>query len=81
MNRTNRMADFPRTSGNWEFNTLEAQVQCLLHGRIRHLRLQVCDTGLILRGSAPTYYVKQLAQHAVMKATNYPIAANDIEVF
>ena len=37
----------------------------------------------ILRGSAATYYIKQLAQHLVreiMETTNLPILANEIEV-
>jgi hypothetical protein len=34
---------------------------------------------VVLEGHAQTYYVKQLAQHAVMEA-DLPIIANDIEV-
>jgi len=33
-----------------------------------------------LRGRAKTYYAKQLAQHAVMEATDLPVLANEIEV-
>jgi hypothetical protein len=36
--------------------------------------------GVILQGSALTYYAKQLAQHAIMVAIQLPILANDIEV-
>jgi hypothetical protein len=59
---------------------LEAHVQCRLGGQIREFRLVMADKGLILRGHARTYYVKQLAQHAVMEATGLPILANEIEV-
>jgi hypothetical protein len=59
---------------------LETHVQCRLGGRVRHFRLLASAGGLILQGHAPTYYAKQLAQHAVMAATPLPIAANEIEV-
>jgi hypothetical protein len=36
--------------------------------------------GLILRGRCPSYYDKQMAQHAVMNATSLRIVANEIEV-
>ena len=38
------------------------------------------DDGLILEGHTNTYYTKQMAQHAVMRAVDLPIRANDIEV-
>ena len=59
---------------------LETHIQCRLGRQIREFRLVVVDKGLILRGHAPTYYAKQLAQHAVMEATGLPILANEIEV-
>jgi hypothetical protein len=59
---------------------LETQVRHRLVGRVRDLRLRACDGGLVLDGRAPTYYAKQLAQHAVMQATDLPIRANDIQV-
>jgi hypothetical protein len=59
---------------------LEAHIQCRLGGHIRDFRLVVVDKGLILRGRARTYYAKQLAQHAVMEATELLILANEIEV-
>ncbi len=59
---------------------LEAHLQCQLHGRIRGFRLSTHDRGLVLRGHTHTFYAKQLAQHAVMSATDQPIAANEIEV-
>jgi hypothetical protein len=59
---------------------LEAQVQCRLSGQIHGFRLVVAGQGLVLRGHARTYYAKQLAQHAVMEATDISIQANEIEV-
>jgi hypothetical protein len=59
---------------------LEDRVQGRLCGRIRNLRLHIHDSGIVLRGFAPTYHAKQLAQHAVMTETDLPILANEIEV-
>ncbi len=33
--------------------------------RVRNLTIELCDEGVILRGQAGSYYVKQLAQHGV----------------
>jgi hypothetical protein len=63
-----------------EIVRLEGQVHCRLSGRLRGFRLQVEGSGLILAGRAPSYHVKQLAQHAVMEATSLAILANEIEV-
>jgi hypothetical protein len=59
---------------------VEARVRCRLGGQVRDLRLLVRDQGLILQGSARSYYAKQRAQHAVMAMTEFPIAANEIDV-
>jgi hypothetical protein len=61
-------------------NELEAHVRLLLKGRARDLQVVFAGRGLILRGGARTYYVKQLAQHAIMEATHLPIVSNEIEV-
>jgi hypothetical protein len=74
------------TAGPWaeELGTaleqLEAQVERRLFGRVRDLQLRVREGGLVLHGRAATYYAKQLAQHAVMQATELPIRANEIQV-
>ena len=60
---------------------LEALVQCRLGRLVRTFRLVVGKTGLRLQGHAPPYYAKQLAQHAVMEATDLPVQANEIEVY
>lgn len=59
---------------------LEEQVLSQLSGRLRDFRLLLHEGRLILKGRAPTYHAKQLAQHAVMAAADLPIHANDIEV-
>ena len=64
-----------------EVEQLETHVQARLSGRVRHFRLVVRGCGLVLTGHAPTYYAKQLAQHAVMEATALPIVANEIDVY
>ena len=63
-----------------ETTLLEAHVRCRLGGRLYDLRLVRIDRGLVLRGRAPTFYAKQLAQHAVMEASGLPILANEMEV-
>jgi hypothetical protein len=63
-----------------ELDELEAHLQCSLSGRVWNLRLLVEQDGLILHGRTRTYYAKQLAQQAVMKATPTPILANEIQV-
>lgn len=64
-----------------EVTRLEAHVQSRVCGQIRDLRVLVQDNGVVLQGRAHTYYAKQLAQHAVMEATQLPVLANEIEVF
>ena len=63
-----------------EVEQLEARVQSRLMGRVRDLRLLWRGGGLVLQGDAPTYYAKQLAQHAVLEATALPLLANEIQV-
>ena len=69
--------DLTTANGAAEF---EARIQSRLAGRVREFRLILVESGLILRGRAHTYYAKQLAQHAVMKATGLRVVANQIEV-
>lgn len=60
--------------------TLEAQVRRRVGGLMNDLRLEVLDRGIRLRGRSPTYYAKQLAQHAALEVSRLPLAANEIEV-
>ena len=63
-----------------EIRGLESCVQTQLNGRVLSFHLRESVGGLILQGRASCYYAKQLAQELVMKATDIPIHANDIEV-
>jgi hypothetical protein len=63
-----------------EIDRLVAAVQCQLAGRVSDFRLLLRDTGLVLQGRAHSYYAEQLAQQAVMRATELPLLVNDIEV-
>lgn len=63
-----------------QLDRLEERVERQLSGRLRDFRLKWRCDGLVLRGRTRTYHAKQLAQHAVITATNLPIARNDIEV-
>jgi hypothetical protein len=56
------------------------EVGRVLRGRLKRFDIERKDDGLILSGQAPTFYVKQLAQHAVRRLSRVPIASNDIEV-
>jgi hypothetical protein len=64
-----------------EEERLENMLHTRLGNRIRDLRVQLLHSGLILQGRAMTYHAKQLAQHAAMELSDYPILANEIEVY
>lgn len=64
-----------------ELDQVESHVKNRLHGRVWDLRLLLGEAGLVLQGRARTYYAKQLAQHAVLEATEIPLLANEIVVF
>jgi hypothetical protein len=59
---------------------LEAALRARLHGRLRNLRVLIRSTGVVLQGTASSWYVKQLAQHELMTLSSLPIVANEIEV-
>jgi len=59
---------------------LESRLRSEFNGRVRGMRLLMRDGGLVLRGRARSFYVKQLAQHLLMRTTSLPILANEIEV-
>jgi hypothetical protein len=60
--------------------TLESQIWNRVGRRIRNFHMVSEEGGVILHGQANSYYLKQLAQHAVMEVTSRPILANAIEV-
>lgn len=51
-----------------------------LRGRLHDASVSVHIGGVVIRGTTSSYYVKQLAQHAVMKHVSLPIASNEIVV-
>jgi hypothetical protein len=63
-----------------EIDQLAADTAERLRGRLSGLRLELLGGGLVLRGTARSFYAKQLAQHAVMAGTDLPIVRNEIEV-
>ncbi len=63
-----------------EVGRLAADTARKLRGRLSGLRLELHGGGVILRGTAQSFYAKQLAQHAVMTGTDLPIVRNEIEV-
>ena len=63
-----------------DMDQLVIQVQRELSSRLRDFRVERKGKGVVLAGRVATYYAKQLAQHAVMRATVLPILGNEIEV-
>ena len=63
-----------------EIDAMAVHLASHLRGRLLDLSLTVQPDGVVIGGRTGSYYVKQLAQHAVMNGVSMPIAANDIEV-
>jgi hypothetical protein len=63
-----------------ELDRLAADAAEKLRGRVAGLRIEPCGAGVVLRGTARSFYAKQLAQHAVMNGVRLPIVRNEIEV-
>lgn len=63
-----------------EIDRLAAETRKMLRGRLTDLRIERWGEGVVLRGTARSFYAKQLAQHAVMNGTELPIVRNEIEV-
>ena len=63
---------------------IEQRIERLVRSRtgrvIRDLRVDVYGGSVVVSGHAPTYYVKQLATHAVFEAIEGFRLTNDIEV-
>lgn len=63
-----------------EIGQLAAATAEMLRGRLTDLRIELRGDGVVLRGTARSFYAKQLAQHAVMTGTELPVVRNEIEV-
>ena len=59
---------------------VEESVRQRVWGQISDLSVQILDGGILLRGHAPSYYLKQLAQEAALNTGRLPLAANNIDV-
>ena len=59
---------------------LEEIVKGRLCGRVAGFQLLVEEAGLVLRGKARSFYIKQLAQQTVMESSTVRILANEIVV-
>ena len=63
-----------------DLSPVAAEVERELRGRVSEFRLSANGDGVVLSGTAPSFYVKQLAQHAVRRLTPLRIIRNEIEV-
>ena len=59
---------------------LESEAGEKLRGRLSGLRIELYGGGVVIRGTARSFYAKQLALHAVMTGTHLPVVRNEIEV-
>ena len=69
-----------RVSSRHGLDVVAVELQRQLGGRIDGLRLRVDGRAIVIEGRADSYYVKQLAQHAVMQATPSAAVHNAIVV-
>ena len=60
---------------------IEQAIRHLTRGGVDDLKICVTEDGVCLRGRCATYYCKQLAQEAAMKAANSTRLSNEIEVW
>lgn len=60
---------------------IEGHVDRIASGRIRDLRVDYSEHGIVLQGRSRTYHAKQLAHQAVLDLTDgHPLLANQITV-
>lgn len=67
-------------SSSVDTQSLECCIMKRIGRSILDLQIKVENEGLIMEGTARSYYVKQLAQEVVMEMTNAPIIDNAIHV-
>jgi hypothetical protein len=63
-----------------EIDRLAAETGQKLRGRLSGLRIELRGGGVVLHGTASSFYAKQLALHAVMTGTRLPVVRNEIRV-
>lgn len=59
---------------------VEQAVQVRTGGRIRDLQIRLSEGRVIVSGRTSTYYLKQLATHAIRDAVDDLSVQNDVEV-
>jgi hypothetical protein len=59
---------------------LAVETGVMLRGRLTGLRIELLGGGVVLSGTARSFYAKQLALHAVMTGTRLPVVRNEIRV-
>ena len=77
----NGLTQTPNLATQAKLDELELKLQRQFSGRVADFRVFHLGGGIVLRGFTRTYYLKQLAQQAVMNLTDLPILANEIEVY
>ena len=60
--------------------TIERVVRDRIGGKIQGLKVEVRRDGVFLQGVCPTFYVKQLAQHAAMRVAGQTAITNEMKV-
>ena len=63
-----------------DIERLAAETGRKLRGRLTDLRIERQGGGVVLRGTARSFYAKQLALHAVISGTRLPVVRNEIRV-
>jgi hypothetical protein len=57
-----------------------AKIKMHLGSRANNLSLHLRDNALVLEGTVPSYYAKQLAQHLALKLLGSTTFVNEIQV-
>jgi hypothetical protein len=60
---------------------VEAAIRDRVGSRVSEVRVTVRGGGLVLHGRSRTHHAKQLAQQAAVEFADWPVLANDIEVY
>jgi hypothetical protein len=68
-----------KTSAPLRLSAAEALAQCT-QPAVRYLRVEETDTQVILSGSVPSYYLKQVAQETVRPALGRRQLLNQVRV-
>ena len=76
---TVRSSTTPKRELSFE-EKIEAEINRATHRRVKELKIELSENGIKISGRAPSYYVKQLAQSAVLNLHSSLILINNIEV-